>query len=139
MDIAKLKVISAEERQIFFETEVASVTEEKYMKPLTEDELRMEKEALAAACIAKGVLEQELKDIKDDYKERIEPHAEMMKASIEAIRFRAKQKEGKLYKYVEHESKVVYFIDPEGNVINSRMMLPEERQYILKPEIRQAI
>lgn len=139
MDIAKLKIMSAEERQIFFETEVASVTEEKYMKPLTDDELRMEKEALAAACIAKGVLEQELKDIKDEYKEQIEPHATVMKECIQSIRFRAKQKEGKLYKYVEHESKVVYFLDPEGNVINSRMMLPEERQYILKPEMREAI
>lgn len=135
MDINRLKSLSAHERSLVIQSEAAGTEEQTYMKPLTDDELTQFREELAAAAIAKAMLDEELKSIKDEYKAKIEPHASKITESIEILKNRVQKITGKLHKFVDFESKTVYFVNDEGDVINARMMKPEERQYHIQPDV----
>lgn len=91
MDIFKLKDLSEDERLTVLLGEAITTEEQVYMKPLSPDELSIKKDELTNAAILKAVIEDELAEIKSQYKDNI--------------------------------------VDPLGNVLSSRRMLPEERQF----------
>lgn len=124
----KLKTLPAPERLAILEGESASVEETQYQKPLNEVETNVLQSDLIQAMIKKGFLEEELDRVKKDYKERIEPLKEIVSEGIESLKTRSASRKGRLYKMIDYEEKHVYFVDTEGNILSSRMMLPEERQ-----------
>lgn len=129
MDIDKLKELSAEDRKSVLESEAIAVEEGKYEKPLTPDELAYYKDEVADNSIAKQTIDDELKEVKKEFKDRLEPIQARIRESLRNIKFKSQEQEGRIYKMADFENQLIHKVDILGNVIHSRRMLPEERQF----------
>jgi hypothetical protein len=129
MDIERLKNLSAEDRKAVLESEAIAVEDGKYEKPLTPDEILFHKDELATHSINQAIILDEFADIKDEFKERMKPIKEKISFAISAIKYKSVQQEGRLYKLADFEDQMIHKVDELGNVITSRKMLPEERQF----------
>ena len=132
MGIEKLKNLSSEDRKCVLESEALAIEEGKYTKPLTEDEILYYKDQLAEKSIMQAMLIDEFKSIKDAYKERLKPVQADIRTALSAVKFSAIECEGKLYKLADFETQMIHKVDELGNVVTSRKMLPEERQFRLQ-------
>lgn len=139
MDIFKLKDLSEDERLTVLLGEAITTEEQVYMKPLSADELSIKKDELANAAILKAVIEDELAEIKSQYKDKIEPLRNIVSESILAIKNKAVEVKGTVYKLADYENQLIHIVDPLGNVLSSRRMLPEERQFRINTPIQKAI
>lgn len=129
MNIEHLKNLTSEDRKSLLESEAIAIEEGKYEKPLTADELAYFKDELAQNSINQAVILDELKEIKDSYKERLKPIVEKISEAITAVKYKSVTKEGRLYKLADFDDQMIHKVDELGNVIHSRKMLPEERQF----------
>lgn len=129
MDIERLKTLSESDRKAVLESEALAVEEGKYQKPLTHDEVLYYKDILAENSINQAVILDEFQQVKDSYKERLKPIKEVISESLQAIKTKSIEKEGRLYKMADFEDQMIHKVDEAGNVIHSRKMLPEERQF----------
>lgn len=129
MNIEHLKNLTQEDRRSVLESEAIAIEEGKYEKPLTSDELAYYKDELAQNSINQAVILDELKEIKDSYKERLKPIVEKISESINAVKYKSITKEGRLYKLADFDDQMIHKVDELGNIIHSRKMLPEERQF----------
>jgi hypothetical protein len=131
MDITKLKDLPKDELDTLLNGENIGIEETSYMKPLTTQELIDKKDQFALAAIDKETIEGELKDIKDEFKSRLKPVQQVLDAARLAIRQRGEWTKGKCYKLPDYDNKMVHIVDVDGNVISSRIMKPEERQFTI--------
>lgn len=129
MDIFKLKDLPASERLTIIEGENTGIEEGQYVKPLTDDETRIMQSEAVQIMIKKSLLENEFKEVKQSYKDQIDPLSDQIGEFVENMKTRSRLISGKLYKIPDYENKAMHFVDIDGNVINSRMMKPEERQF----------
>lgn len=132
MDIDRLKSLSELDRKAVLESEAIAVEEGKYTKPLTADEILYYKDELAENSINQAIILDELTSVKETYKERLKPLKEKISEALQAIKFKSIEKEGRLYKMADFDEQMIHKIDELGNVIHSRKMLPEERQFRLQ-------
>lgn len=129
MDVYKLKDLAEDDRKLVLESESISIEELGYTKRLSEEELQIKREDLANAAIKKAMIEDEFAEIKAQFKDRLEPVNIVLKESIEAVKNRSVSIMGKVYKLADYDNQMIHVVDPFGNVISSRRMLPEERQF----------
>jgi len=129
MDIERLKTLSSEDRKLVMQSEALAITEGKYVKPLTIEEVAFYKDQLAEKSILQATILDELKEVKADFKARLEPVAIEIKKSLSAVKFKQIECDGILYKMADFDSKMIHNVDELGNIITSRSMLPEERQF----------
>lgn len=131
MDIEKLKSMSIEDRKSVFDSESIGVEEASYLKPLTKQELIDKKDQFSQAAIDKATIESEFKDVRDEYKGRLKPIQAIIDSTREVIKQRGQWTKGQCHKIPDYENKIVHIVDTDGNVISSRMMKPEERQFMI--------
>lgn len=129
MDIYKLKDLSPEERQTVFLGEAAGSEEQVYLKPLTPEELAITREEHSNASILIDEMVEQFTNVKKAHKEAIAPIQAKRKQAITAIRQKAIQITGKVWKLPDHDNMMIHYITDEGQVLSSRPMLPQERQY----------
>lgn len=129
MDVYRLKTLSQEERDSVLLGESLSVEEAAYMQPLSPEELAIKREDFTSAAILKAVTENELAEIKKQYKDKISPLNAKISECLNAVKNKAIEIKGKVYKLPDFENQMIHFVDPLGNVLSSRRMLPEERQF----------
>lgn len=128
MDIEKLKDLSPVDRKHVLDSEAFKTEEGKYEKPLTPDELAYAKDQVSELSITYDQLEDELKEVKKDFKAKMEPVKTERRLHLRNIKHRSQEKLGKLYLLQDWDTNMVHKVDQDGNVIHSRKMLPEERQ-----------
>jgi predicted RNA-binding protein with EMAP domain len=131
--INRLKTLSEPDRISVLESECASVEEGTYTRSLTDSELLSFKETLAEKSVEQAQILDEFKNVKDTYKQKLKPIAKEISNSLQAIKFKAIESIGRQYKLADHDEQMIYIVDTQGDVIHSRRMRPEERQYFLKP------
>lgn len=131
MNIYELKNLTPENRALVIETEAISSENTKYMKPLTPDELTLMKDDFSKIAVQKAILEDELRRIKDDFKLKLQPLADRLGEIIFGLKYSAVEMSGKLFLIPDFENRTIHYVDEAGNVINTRIMKPEERQYRL--------
>ena len=136
MDIYKLKDLSPAERQLVLD-EAAGVEEGRYFQPLTEVEMDYYRRQHSDHAIVASQIEHELDLVKDEYKEKLKPHKQKVVEALEAIRTRQIEKTGRIYVLKDFDNQMIHKVDIHGNVIQSRPMLPEERQYFMRPSSKQ--
>ena len=132
MDIYKLKDLPPSERLLVLD-EATKIEEGRYFQPLTEVEMDFYRRQLADSSITKSQIEHEFNLVKEEYKEQIKPHSQKISEAIEAIKTKQVEKNGRLYILSDFDEKVIHKVDINGNVIQSRPMLPEERQLTMRP------
>jgi hypothetical protein len=129
MDIDRLRTMSAEDRKLVLEAEAIAVEEGKYEKPLSPEELAYFKDEVADKSIAQAMILDELSDVKKTFKAKLEPIAISIKTALRNIKHKSMEQEGRLYKVADFDDQMIHKVDELGNVISSRKMLPEERQF----------
>lgn len=129
MDIYKLKDLSPEERQTVFLGEAAGSEEQVYLKPLSPEELAITREEHSNASILIDEMTEQFANIKAKHKEEIKPIQQKRKTAISAIRQKAVQITGRVWKLPDHDNMMMHFVTDDGQVLSSRPMLPQERQF----------
>lgn len=139
MDVTRLKHLSPEDRHSILEGECISSQEKNYTKPVNEEELAYYKDQLANRSVDQAVLLDELNRFKEAHKIKADPIKKDISEALQAIKFKAIDTFGKLYNVPDYDLRIMHIIDSEGNVINSRPLLPEERQYKMPMLNREAV
>ncbi|MFT3679468.1 MAG: hypothetical protein QM791_04295 [Ferruginibacter sp.] len=116
------------ERIACMQEAAAKVEETKYQKPLSEDELAARRESLADDCIKLNQLEDELKEVKDEYKDKMDPLKLANKKRLEEIKTKQTTVDGVLYHIPDFEESMMETYDGEGELVSSRRLRPEEKQ-----------
>jgi hypothetical protein len=127
--LERLKTLSSQDRKSVLESEAIAVEEGKYIKPLGPEELAFYKDQLADKSIQQATILDELQTVKDEFKARLEPVKNDIKKSLDAVKYKSIECDGKLYKLADFDEQMIHKVDELGNVITSRKMLPEERQF----------
>jgi len=129
MYVHTLKDLSIDDRQSVLQGEALAVEEQVYMRPLTEDEIGQKKDELVQASLLKAVIEEELKEIKEEFKAKIEPLKDQITESLTAIKNKAIESKGQVYRLPDYDNQMIHTVDVMGVVLSYRRMLPEERQF----------
>lgn len=99
-----------------------------YMKDLTQDDVDVKNETISSNCIKVFRLEEELKVIKDGYKDRINPMKEETRELCKQVENRKEQVNGMLFHFADHENSIMNTYDEMGEFVSSRRLKPEEKQ-----------
>lgn len=135
MDIERLKTLSDDERKSVLESEAIAIEEGKYNKPLTPDEILYYKDELAEHSINQAIILDEYAQVKDEFKERLKPIKDKISTALHAIKYKQIECDGRLYKLSDFDDQMIHKVDELGNVIHSRKMLPEERNFRLNLQL----
>lgn len=130
------KDLSAEERKQNLEGMSAKIEEGEYTKKLSKEELDVAKSELADVSIEIAKIEDEKKEMVDKFKEILKPKGKKYSELLEAIKFKSIRKKGTLYLVDDQEEGVMYYFDENAICVDSRALLPQERQTHLGSGVR---
>lgn len=104
------------------------IEERHYTKKFEQPEINERREELAEVSIQINTISQELKEINADYKGRLKPKEERRGRILEELKAGGEYVKSECYKFVDPETGEVGWYSPEGYLLESRAMKPEERQ-----------
>jgi len=125
-----------EERRQFLADNADAVEKKEYMRHFTPDELLKKKEGLSETCISINDIEEELKEIKKEYAEKLKPLVERKKRVLGELKKKAELVEEDCYKFIDAEAREVGFYNANGELIESRPAYSEELQTTMFQVIR---
>lgn len=120
--------LSKKERLQILQEQSAKVEETSYQKALTEDELNLRREDLADNCIELNAKEDELKEIKEQFKNEMDPLKQKNKKLLTEIKTKQTTCNGRLFHMANYDEGMMETYDDEGLLISSRRLRPEEKQ-----------
>lgn len=120
--------VSQKERTMLLQENASKVEQTTYQKSLTDEELGARREDLADNCIKLNQFEDELKEVKDDFKLKMDPLKNFNKTLLTEIKTKQSTIDGTLYHLANHEDGIMEVYDGEGLFVNSRRLRPEEKQ-----------
>lgn len=120
--------LTAKERLMIMQENAAKVEKTTYQKPLTPEELAARREDLADNCIHLNYLEDELKEVKDEFKDKMDPLKTTNKTLLSEIKTKQSTVDGTLYHLSNHDEGMMETYDSEGFMVESRRLRPEEKQ-----------
>lgn len=123
-----LSEYSPEERIAILHDGADKVEQTTYMQALTPEELDAKREELAEKSIKVSDLNDELDEIKSEFKGRIKPLKDEVKHLLGEIKTKQTEKSGVVYHMANHESGMMESYDEKGEFISMRRLRPEEKQ-----------
>lgn len=108
------------------------IVEDDYTKHLTEDELNEKKSELAELSIKLAALEDEKKQIVDEFKQKMKTPKSELSNVLEIIKHKSERKFGTLYKVDDQEKEMMYFFDETGQCVHYRPLFKNEKQTKIK-------
>jgi len=135
MNIYGIKDLPVDELETLLRGEHIGKEEMAYNRPLSEEELVVRKDELSKNTILLDVINDELKETKRQFKDKMEPIAAKIKEDLKAIRNKSVEVRGQVYKLPDYENKMIHMVDEKGHVITSRKMLATERQFTINSQI----
>lgn len=120
--------LTPKERLMLLQENAAKVEQTTYQKPLTPDELAVRREDLADNCIKLNQFDDELKEVKDDFKLKMDPLKTNNKTLLTEIKTKQSTVDGILYHMPNHDEGIMETYDSEGFFLSSRRLRPEEKQ-----------
>lgn len=109
-----------------------------YVRNLSQDELDFKRESLTDNCIQLNEYEDELKTVKADFKDKMEPLKDANKLLLRQIKTRQEELKGTIFNYADHIDGMMYTYDENGDLVGSRRLKPEEKQSKVAFPIRKA-
>ncbi len=128
MDRVLFENYSAEERKQMLEHNADSIENKGYMKAFTDEEIRERKDDLAQTVISIAQIQQEKKEINDEFKSRLKPLENDKNVLLEQIKNKAEFVEENCYKLIDHEAGMVGYYNSDGHLVESRPIRADERQ-----------
>lgn len=120
--------LTEKERLVLLQENAHKVEQTTYQKSLSADELAARREDLADNCIKLNQFEDELKEVKDDFKLKMDPLKTVNKTLLTEIKTKQTTIDGTLYHLANHEEGMMETYDKEGFLVASRRLRPEEKQ-----------
>lgn len=120
--------LTPKERLVIMQENAHKVEQTSYQKALSAEELAARREDLADNCIKLNQLEDELKEVKDDFKLKMDPMKNVNKVLLTEIKTKQTTIDGTLFHLANHEDGMMETYDNEGYLISSRRLRPEEKQ-----------
>jgi hypothetical protein len=102
--------------------------ETKYFKQLDQNEMDIRREKLADNSIKYFELSEELKEVKADFKDRMEPLTKSNNRLMQELKTGQAEIEGELFYMAEHNSGMMEVYDQAGELVSTRRLLPNEKQ-----------
>lgn len=129
---------SLEERIELLENSADGVVEDTYYRKLTSSELTEKKAQFTANALKVDDLEEQKKDVLDEFKEKISPLKRRHKELGSEIRTGFEEQTGNLYKMIDLDENWVSFYSETGELIEnkSRPAEMDEQQKTIQMEIR---
>ena len=116
------------ERAAFLKDNCDACENKGYMKGYTPEELQGHKESLANVSIEIDEIEEQLKDIKAEFKERLKPLLEQRKEMVTNIKQKAEFVNEVCYKFVDTDEKMTGDYNADGDLIECRHATADEMQ-----------
>jgi hypothetical protein len=120
--------ITQKERTMLLQENASKVEVTTYQKVLSPDELAARREDLADNCIKLNQFEDELKEVKDTFKLRMDPLKTFNKTLLTEIKTKQTSIDGTLYHLANLEEGMMETYDGEGYLISTRRLRPDEKQ-----------
>jgi gas vesicle protein len=112
----------------------------KYYKQLSQHEMDQRRETLAENSIEHFELSEQLKEVKADFKEKMEPLIRDNHKLMQEIKTGQAEVEGEIFFVPDHDNSMMETYNADGEMIASRRLKPEEKQQrisFLKPAVNQ--
>lgn len=122
---------TAKDRLMILQENAAKIEETTYQKNLDAEELASRREDLADNCIRLNQFEDELKEVKDDFKTKMDPLKNSNKTLLTEIKTKQSTVEGTLFHLANHEEGYMETYDKEGVLISTRRLRPDEKQGVI--------
>lgn len=100
----------------------------RFLKELTREEIDVRNQQVSTNCIQVFKLKEDLKAIKEVYKDRIEPLEKETRELCRAVETGMEEITGSFYHFPDFESNMMHIYDELGQLAQSRRLLPEEKQ-----------
>jgi hypothetical protein len=117
---------SAKERLETLENSADKVEQFSYTKPFTPDQIIVFKDELSTTMIELNSIEDEFKDVKDEYKGRMKPLKEQNRSLLTNIKNKAQFVSERCFIMIEGNEAGYYNAD--GVLVYQRPLLPGEKQ-----------
>lgn len=108
------------------------IEKKSYVEGLSDEELRETKDAYIERIMEIDREMEALAEITAEYKERLKPIKDEVKDLLAEIRLGVRETEGKVYTIFNHDDGTAAEYSESGKLIKSRPMLPTERQTTMK-------
>jgi hypothetical protein len=107
-----------------------------FEKPLSDDELIELKDEQNILSLRLFRLEKKKKKFMEQHKNEKKPVEIKQKEVLTAMDTRTISVEGDVFLVPDHDKKMMYYVDGEGNIIQARALLQDERQmHIIDPSV----
>jgi hypothetical protein len=119
--MSKLKLPQDPDARLeYLQTMSDNVEETTFFKKMTSDEIAIAKSDFTTKSLEVLDLLQEKKEFDDAIKERIDPLKKEIKTLGDQVRQGYAETTGKLFKIIDHESKMCYFYSESGELIETK-------------------
>jgi hypothetical protein len=139
MDVHKLKDLHPDDRLSVLQGEAIKQVEQVYTRFLTEEEMTKYKDEVSQTAIVIAATEEELRQVKADFKDKLDPLRAEFKVALTAVSTRGIQETGMCYLLPDYDTQMIHVVTKAGDVLNSRRMLPEEKQFNISHQLNKAI
>lgn len=120
--------LTQKEREDNLEALAHSIDEDRYRRPLSEQELADRKDTHIAQCVEINQLTQRKSDFVAEIGAKLKPLAKRNAKILDDIAFESVEETGKVYAILSDDNARVDIYNAAGQWIRSRKPLPEERQ-----------
>ncbi|GAA4434748.1 hypothetical protein GCM10023188_26080 [Pontibacter saemangeumensis] len=104
------------------------LADEKFMRALTEEEVSAHRANVTESYIKIQSINEKIKEYSDHMKAERKPFEQSLEVSAFAVKTGQIEVKGDLYMIDDQENRMMGFYDATGRMVNSRPLLPEERQ-----------
>ena len=117
-----------EQREEILRNSCDQILERSYTRKFDQDEINERRSELANVTIQIADLEQELAEVRADYKGKIKPLQERVSKLRDELKVGGDWIKGDCFKFVDEDEGKVGIYSPEGYLLEQRPMTQDERQ-----------
>lgn len=117
-----------EQREEILRNSCDQILERSYTRKFDQDEINERRSELANVIIQIADLEQELAEVRADYKGKIKPMQERVSKLRDELKVGGDWIKGDCFKFVDEDEGKVGIYSPEGYLLEQRPMTQDERQ-----------
>lgn len=125
-----------EQREQILRDSCDQIVEKSYTRKFDQQEINERRASLANVSIQIADLEQELAEIRADYKGKMKPLQERIGKMLDDLRKGGEYIKGECYKFIDQDEGRVGYYTPDGYLLEERPMKPEERQKTIQMAVR---
>lgn len=128
MQEVMLSDLPVEDREDVLNANCDQIVEMRYIRKFEQQEKNEKREQVANLSIEINEINEQLKEVKAEFKAKLQPLQEVLKQILGEIKVGGESVKGNAYKMVFPEDGMVGFYAPDGHLIEARPMKPEEKQ-----------